>query len=218
MNRSRTPNPSWGRKETLFSLVFLVIIVGVRIIVSFVLMKKQSKTPKEYQVTSIYKYYNEALKAAQNIREDAELNMFAVSVFPEDPENNMPITYGFDSRKEEPKGINVYIYENDQGYRVKTTEFTQTAILLGLPQPPLVLSEIKSDSGQAFEIIMKNGGEEIISTYDIKYPIHFYLSFVPQSDTFEWIATFYNQSESKAWHISIDAYTNELSEKKRLDN
>lgn len=214
MKKRGIPNPSWGRKETLFSLVFLVIIAGVSIIASFVLTKGQTQTPNEYQVISIYKYYDEALETAQNIRVDAELNMFAVCVFPENTENNMSITYGFDSRKEEPKGINIYIYENDQGYRIKSTEFTQTAILLGLPQPPLVLSEIKSDSGQAFEIIMKNGGEEIISTYDIKYPIYLDLRFVPQSDTFEWIATFYNQSESRVWQISINAYTNEVSGKK----
>lgn len=218
MKKRGIPNPSWGRKETLFSLVFLVIIVGVSVIVSSVLMKNQSKTPKEYQVTSLYKYYDEAVKVAWNIRKDAELNMFAVSVFPRDLENNMPITYGFNSQKEEPKGINVYIYENEQGYRVKSTEFTQTAIMLGLPQPSLDISEVKSDSRQAFEIILDNGGEEIISTYDIKYPIYLHLRFVPQRDTFEWIATIYNQSESRAWHISIDAYTNELSEKKRLEN
>jgi hypothetical protein len=69
----------------------LVIIAGVSIIVSFVFMKDQSQTPKEYQVAPLYKYYDEAVKVAWNIRKDAELNKFAVSVFPEDLENNMPI-------------------------------------------------------------------------------------------------------------------------------
>jgi len=172
---------------------------------------EEPQVSRDLKVLSIYKNFNQAKHAARQLRADAYLYFVTAQVLPQESSENLSVTYGFQSKMDDPLWINVSMQKTDTGMDMSVSSGEEKSSNYGLVKPPLELSSIKSDSPEVLDIMMNLGGDDFLSRYDVDVPIRLKLWYVPKrQNNVEWIAYFTNEAKSIYWRISVDATDNNI--------
>lgn len=200
-------------KESLLRLLIACLMVfGITLITSGCSCTNE-EIPEDFRVLSVREIYPQALKEAEEWKDDAYLNILGLWVIPNDYDDVLHAYFGFET-SDSSEWFSIEFVGSENNIKIKSKD--SGVYPSNLDKPEIDLDMITLDSTEAFKQIFQKEGNKLFERHpDVIYPIILYLNRHGY-EYVKWVASFETR-DGISWTITMDAKTNEITEVKVID-